>query len=106
MPEGAIAVGERRERIVEILRCPVCADFGVITSGHVYDTVVRQTPGTIDPEQIKMLKKLLDGQGDLQKMIEDLQKQLPGMPDFMRREDAVVMSLRLNESGSAWGALR
>src|SRR5947207_84127 len=39
-------------------------------------------PGTIDPEQLKMLKQLLEGQGDLQKMIEDLQKQLPGMPDL------------------------
>src|SRR5436305_81697 len=33
-------------------------------------------PGTIDPEQLKMLKKLLEGQGDMQKMMEDLQKQL------------------------------
>jgi hypothetical protein len=40
-------------------------------------------PGTIDPEQLKMLKQLLEGQADIQKMLEDLKKQLPqGFPDM------------------------
>jgi hypothetical protein len=39
-------------------------------------------PGTIDPEQLKMLKKLMEGnQADIQKMMEDLKKMLPpGFP--------------------------
>jgi hypothetical protein len=41
-------------------------------------------PGTIDPEQMKQLKKLLEGQQEnMKKMMEDLQRQLQGqLPNF------------------------
>src|SRR5438094_10414660 len=62
-------------------------------------------PGTIDAEQLKQLKQLLEGQNEeFRKMMEDLQKQFPGGQLFPQNMQMPAFGLTSGERDNRLGA--